>query len=271
MIIYGSRMYFKKRLVNSFGECEHCGRYGKMRSYQARKFGHIYFIPLIPMGAHSQVLRECRSCDMGVHIGTEQLGGLVESLSDQFKSWVVALSEGLKEVEPAPGEEPVNIGALISGSLDDFYCLGEIESVDSIIELMDASGLQMEKEMVLGRWAEIHGDLEAAISHNQAAHRIDPTSGYPLFQLGHLNLLKGDLAAAETAYEQYSRLFPDDLSPVVELAGAYEVKKDWPKIVQYYDAIYEASPEVVADRAMKKVYKKACKKSGLQGKFLNQM
>ena len=68
MIIYGSRMYFKKNLVRSFGECENCGRYGKRVSYQARKFGHIYFIPILPLGSNSQVLRECKSCSMGSHI-----------------------------------------------------------------------------------------------------------------------------------------------------------------------------------------------------------
>jgi len=65
MIVFGSRMYFKKNVVKSFEECEHCGVYGKMISYKARKFGHIYFIPLIPMGKSSQVLRECKKCKRG--------------------------------------------------------------------------------------------------------------------------------------------------------------------------------------------------------------
>ena len=68
MIVYGSRMYFKKNVVNSFGECEHCGGFGKTTSYQARKFGHIYFIPLIPMGKSSQILRACKGCSMGAQI-----------------------------------------------------------------------------------------------------------------------------------------------------------------------------------------------------------
>ena len=149
MIIYGSRMYFKKNQVQSFGECEHCGRYGKRVSYQARKFGHIYFIPILPLGSNSQVVRECKSCSMGSHIPTHQLDPMVDNLSDQFKSWIMEISNGNTEIEIEPGQPPANIGLLITGILDDLYCLNEIQDVSSITNVLDANNLVYERHLVM--------------------------------------------------------------------------------------------------------------------------
>ena len=271
MIIYGSRMYFKKNVVKSYGECEYCGRYGKQLSYKARKFGHIYFIPLIPLGSYSQVLRECKSCSMGAHIDNNQLEPIIDGLADKFKIWVNAITEGERELEPEPGEEPLNIGAMIAGSLSDFYCLKEIENIESVTQLLDANNLQMEKELVMGRWHELQGNLQGARMSYEASHRIEPTSIYPLYHLGRTHLKLKEIEAAEEAFGKYLKLEPDDISVYVELATAYENNKNFPKIVETYDRIYELNPSVVSDKGMKKVYKKACKKSGVQGKFLSQM
>ena len=271
MIIYGSRMYFKKNVVKSYGECEYCGVYGKQISYKARKFGHIYFIPLIPMGAFSQVLRECKNCSMGAHINNDQLEPIVDGLADNLKSWVDALTQGHREMPPAPGEEPLNIGAMIAGSLSDFYCLKEIENIETLTQLLDANNLHMEKELVMGRWHELQGNLTEARMSYDASHRIEPQSVYPLYHLARTHLKLGEIEAAEEVFQRYLQLEPDDISVYVELAQAYEGSKNYPKIVETYDKIYELNPSVVSDKGMKKVYKKACKKSGVQGKFLGQM
>lgn len=271
MIVYGSRMYFKKNVVRSFGECEHCGRYGKQISYRARKFGHIYFIPLIPLGANSQVLRECKSCNMGSHISTEELEPRIDSLADQFKSWITAIGEGETELQLSPEEAPSNIGLLVAGILDDLYCLKEIENIDSIVSILDANGLAFERELVLGRWHELQGDLENARLSYQAAHQAEPTNPTVLFQLGLTEINLGNVAAVEEAFAKYQKLFPDDLTTYIKLAGVYEHEKDYPKLVETYDVLYANRPHMLNEKPMKKVYKRACKKSGVQGKFLAQM
>lgn len=271
MIIYGSRMYFKNNVVKIFGECEHCGAYGKLTSYQAKKFGHIYFIPLIPMGAKSQILRECARCNVGSHIPLKNLDPMVDSLADQFKSWIMAIQDGKREVIPEGGTEPINLGILIAGILEDLYCLKEIEGVDTISSIFNSNNMSYENEIVMGRWWEIQGDLEQARSRFQAAHRIKPDEPAPLFQIGSLETKFGNAQGAEEAFEKYVALCPNDISPYIELAGLYESKKDFGKLVQAYDMIYTLNPDVIPDKGMRKVYKKACKKSGTQGKFLAQM
>ncbi len=59
MIIFGSKMYGVRNVVRGFDECEHCECYAQHKSYSGRKWGHVYFIPLFPMGGRVRVLREC--------------------------------------------------------------------------------------------------------------------------------------------------------------------------------------------------------------------
>ena len=131
MIVYGSRMYFKRQVVKSWGSCQFCGNYGKQRSYQAMKFGHVYFIPIIPLGGRAQVLNECANCDMGSHIPVKELEPRVESLKEQFMTWINEIQDGNTEITPEDQSEPLNIGVLLGGILEDLYCLAEIEDVSS--------------------------------------------------------------------------------------------------------------------------------------------
>lgn len=271
MLIFGSKMYFKSNVVKSFGTCEHCGIWGKQVSYQARNCAHLYFIPIIPMSGRIQVLKECKACSMGLQLPEKERGPIVESLSSQFKTWVTAVTEGKREVSPDIGIPPVNVGALIAGGLSDLYCLDELEEIQSLCDLLGDSGMNMERELVLGSWYELLGDLINAKLGYQAAHRIDPNSIYPLYQLGMTELKLGDLDSAETTFKKYLHLQPDDITVYIELSGAYEGAKNYPKIVRMYDKIYELAPQLVSDKRMRKVYKKACKKGAVQGKFLQQM
>lgn len=271
MIIFGSRMYFRRNVVNVVGECEHCGAYGKLASYQAKKFGHIYFIPLIPLGAHSQILRECAFCEMGAHIPLTKLKPMVDSVAGQFQSWVIAIQEGKSELVPEGGTEPVNIGILIAGLLEDLYCLKEIEDIQSISTILKANDLEYEHEMVMGRWWQMQGDLQQAASCYQAAHKLRPEEPLPHFQMGFTHVKLGNTPAAEEAFAKYTNLCPDDVSPYIELAGLYENKNDYANIVTTYDKIYALNPDVIPNKGMRKIYKKACKKSGQQGKYLEQM
>lgn len=271
MIVYGSRMYFKKNVVKSFAECEHCGVYGKMTSYKARKFGHIYFIPLIPLGASSQILRECKKCKVGSHIPVEKLEPMVDSVADQFKSLIMAVSDGQTEIEVNPGAPPANIGVMIAGIMGDLYCLKEIENADSISDVLLANHLNYENEIVRGKWRELTGRLDQAKEHYQAAHRQKPDDSIPIYHTAMTELRMNRLEAAENELNKYLQMMPNDIGAYAKLAGIYEKQKKFDRLVGAYDAIYRLNPANVANKPMAKVYKKACKKSGVQGEFLAQM
>ena len=54
----------------------------------------------------------------------------------------------------------------------------------------------------------------------------------------------------------------------VEIAGIYENDNDFPKTVETCDKIDTFRQDLVSEKRLKKMYKKACKKSGIQGKYL---
>ncbi len=271
MIVYGSRMYFKKNVVKSYGECEHCGDFGKMTSYQARKFGHIYFIPLIPMGKSSQILQECKGCSMGAQIPLDQLDSAVDSVADQFKSLIVSATEGETEIEVEPGYPKINIGAMIASIMGQLYCLKEIESPDSISDVLMASNMSYENELVLAKWNELNGDLDKTSAHYEAAHRLQPEAPLPIYHKAVTEFRSGRIDAAEEGYKKYLQLEPEDVVAHGELAGIYQKQKRFDQVVKSYDEVFRINPENLSNKHLKKIYKKACKKSGVQGAFLAQM
>ena len=271
MIIFGARMYFKQNVVKSFEKCERCGAYGKQVSYKARKFAHIYFIPLIPLSKLSQVLRECSRCKVGSHIPVDQLEPMVDSVANQFKSLILAVSEGQREIELEPGVPTANIGLMIADIMGDLYCLKEIENVNSISDVLLANSMNFENELVLGKWSELNGRLDEAKHHYRAAQQQKPADSIPVYQMAVAELRSGNLEAAESEFKKYIQLAPDDIGAHGELAGIYQQQKKFHQLVETYDAIYKLNPATITNKPMSKVYKKACKKAGVQGEFLAQM
>jgi len=266
MIIYGSRMYFKENVVNSMGVCEHCGAYGQQTSYQGRKFGHIYFIPLFPAGPRSQIMYECASCGMGSHIPLEQLESILEDVRTNFKNWIEHVQNGKNAVD-IEGES-VNVGILLSGLLENLYVLQEVDNASSIVSILKSQEMHSEAELVSARWHELQGNLNHAIDSYQSAHELSPEEIHILYNMGRMERLLGNPDKALQAFEKCLELEPDSLSVIIEIAGVYENQNDFPKIVETYDKIYDLCPELTAEKGMKKMYKKACKKSGVQGKHL---
>lgn len=61
MIIYGTRNYYKHDSAYHFDHCRSCGRLVSLHSYNAKRFFHVYWIPLIPAGK-MRVLDACPAC-----------------------------------------------------------------------------------------------------------------------------------------------------------------------------------------------------------------
>jgi tetratricopeptide (TPR) repeat protein len=269
MIIYGTRMYFRGNVVKSFAVCDHCGRYSRMTSYQATKFGHIYFIPLLPLGSKNQVLRECKSCEMGSHIPVTNLEPVVDRVQQRFRSWIELVQEGQRELED--DGEKYNIGQLISGILDDLYCLKQIENADSILTILKSQDMDYEAELVQARWHLLVGNLDLAKASYYEAGKLRPEDGMAYYQAGKIEVIQGNVQGSEAAFEKYLAIHPNEISAYVELAGLYERNKDYPKLIKCYDVLYTLNSSLISNAGMKKLYKTACKKSGIQGKFIEQM
>ncbi|MEM0915026.1 MAG: hypothetical protein AAGK09_10500 [Planctomycetota bacterium] len=64
LLIWGWGTFNRRNITAIRGGCEHCGKTGMLRSYDASRFFSLYFVPLIPTG-NRHVIQECPSCKMG--------------------------------------------------------------------------------------------------------------------------------------------------------------------------------------------------------------
>lgn len=62
LIIFGKRFGKKHNISSEGGQCRLCGSFSNLKSYEANKYFHLYWIPLIPLGK-KRVDSHCSKCD----------------------------------------------------------------------------------------------------------------------------------------------------------------------------------------------------------------
>ncbi|MEM6691342.1 MAG: hypothetical protein AAF664_18085, partial [Planctomycetota bacterium] len=128
---------------------------------------------------------------------------------------------------------------------------------------------EFEKEVVLAKWCELTGDATQRSQHFEEAARLKPEDPYIAFETAAALRLCGRTEAAIREFQRLVSLDPTEVTGYVQLAGIYESQKDFQSLASILETIFEIEPELQSDRKTKKLYKKACKKSGHDGKFLN--
>lgn len=63
VLVWGTRCYGQDDGYSRHDYCEHCGQHGRLKTYSTAKFGHLYFIPIIPLGK-KRVFDSCPRCEM---------------------------------------------------------------------------------------------------------------------------------------------------------------------------------------------------------------
>ncbi len=258
MIIYGSRMYGKSQQVKTFGACDHCGAYGQQSSYFGRKFGHIYFIPLIPMGGRVRVLFQCSKCDMGSHVPEDEIPQLTRRLTEAMKPAIEAVNESKDTFVDSDGDT-VHAGAQLAGPIVTLHACGVGHSVQGILEALPSDS-QAYHLVDAADLATIGHDEEAIESYKQAI-KVNPEDTVPLLLFGEFCANTGRLPLAKQIYEKALELIPDSITVVARLADIAEGMKDWDTICDRYEQLFELQPSLLQQKKLVKTYKKACKKS----------
>lgn len=70
-IAYGWRNYGTHNLTHTRAVCDHCGRLGYQRTYDASRWFNLYWIPLIPLG-RKHVIGECPHCHLARQMSARQ-------------------------------------------------------------------------------------------------------------------------------------------------------------------------------------------------------
>ncbi|KAF0095922.1 MAG: hypothetical protein E1N59_698 [Puniceicoccaceae bacterium 5H] len=256
-------MYGKKDPVTGWTSCSNCGRHGKSRSYSGRKWGHLYFIPLIPVGGHVRVLHECPHCKKGAHLPADQVEPTLEQLREQVKQATGAIYEG-RDVCELEGQD-TSCALTLAGVVKPLYALNRAEEVGVILEALQQPGVDPEAYFLTqGASLEYQGDFPGAAQAYSSAIEAKPDSPRPMLTMGKLRLRLGQFAEARPIYESLLQRYPDDLNLRSSLLTVYEQLGAYPDLVANYEAIFERLPHLKKDRKLFKCYQKACKQAGTQ-------
>lgn len=260
MIIYGSRMYGRRNLVKGWGHCDHCGKYVKNISYNGRKWGHLYFLPLIPLDPPVRVIKQCNSCSHGLHIEEDNVPGILEDMREQTDKALAALLAGEQEFEQDGNQIPCV--AFLAGNVEMYYCLDEQKYTQLVLGALKQKELNFAYHLVHGELLEFEGKLvEAGQEYRQAAE-LQPEDELPLYSLGSILLKQNDYEGARSIYEKTLAMSEDKIVSLNILLGIYEKLKDFMMVTETYEAIAEKLPELAGDKKFMKDYKKMCKKAG---------
>jgi len=262
MIIYGSRMYGKRNVINGWGECEHCGAYGKNSSYNGRKWGHLYFIPLIPMGESVRVLNECKACSNGSHLPESDVTEVLEELRNDIQKALARLIEGEKNFGYHETELPCTL--FLANNIEVVKCLDDQNLVDLVVAALKEKELHYPHHMVNGRLLEFQGKLQEAGTAYQQAATEEPEDILPIISLGAIYFKQKEYEAARLAYEKAleSLESQERLQILGVLLSVYELQKDFTALTDTYEECLQLVPEYAQDKPFMKGYKKACKKAG---------
>ena len=262
MIIYGSRMYGRRNLVNGWGHCEYCGKYGRNTSYNGRKWGHLYFIPLIPEGPRVRVIKECKKCSHGTHIAERDVPAILGSLHESTEKALAALLAGEKEFDNNGTTTPST--ACLAGAVEMLVCLQSDKHLRLILAALQEKELTHAHRLVQGELLEFEGKLDEAAEAYQLAADCEPDDVVPLLSVGSIHLKKNEYQKARLTYEKALALSEDRLPVLQVLLTIYESLKEHARLAETYEECFERVPELTDDKKIVSAYKKACKKAGRQ-------
>lgn len=260
MIIYGSKMYGVKNVVKGTGSCPHCGVYGKHKSYDGRKWGHLYFIPLVPSGGHVRVMKECASCSMGSHLPKEQVGKLYANIEKMMQPCILAASEGAHSFDDDQGEE-VYTGPFLLDAIDLMYTAGYRSEIPELVNLLDNDVSRFEHGIASGAYKEIQGDASGAMASYQAANHADPDQPLPYMLLADFHGRAGRSEEQLAMLDKAIEFEPENPQLLLVKIDPLERLKRYQDILVVMEQAEQLMPGLARDKQYKKQRKKFEKKA----------
>ena len=202
LIVWGSRMYGVKNVVHSHGTCGECGAFGRQKSYDGRKWGHLYFIPLIPSGGHVRVLKECPSCSNGQHVPRDSVSELCMDIEQILEPCLEAAAQGEHAFEHPQGGEPVDTGPFLTQAVELLYVTGRASEVPGILRLFEGEDAVYEHQVGLSAFSELQGYATPAAEAMGKAMAAHPEESYPCLMLAQASARAGQHEAQLQHLEQ---------------------------------------------------------------------
>lgn len=265
MIIYGSRMYGKKNKTKAWGVCPHCNTYAINESYDGRKFGHIYFIPLIPMTKPSRVIMECSNCEMGSLLKRDDLPTIIKELKNSCSEAFNAIQSG-QENFIIDGEE-VRADLFITNNVAFLQALNGKSFIDSLLNKAKEQRLSPFVELLEASLYEHNGHSKEAYQIYKGLKAKNDEDEILHVTLGEYMIDHGMINEAVPFFESSHEKDPEDVWALRYLLDLYTHNKQHEKLPEVYEKLIIQIPELKEDKKYMKQYKKACKKVKVEMRF----
>ncbi len=263
MIIYGSRIYGGRNKVRHFGSCGQCGRYGRQTSYSGRRWGHLYFIPLLPLGGRVRVMGQCQKCSNGNHLPEKQVADLVQVAIRTIESALLAYASGSREIKTPDG----TLLSALDEAMDALVILsmmGQSPTADDFRGQLLSLAPPLDALVLGARVAEFSGDVTTARRGYREAVAAAPDDFELLVRFGGFLQRQGSAVDALGVFDQAQSLRPDDAGCLVLRMGLLENLKDYPRFCDVFETGLRLGLELCHDKAVRKLYQKSAKKAQRQ-------
>ena len=266
MIIYGSRMYGKRDEVITHGYCRGWDRTVQHKSYNGRKFGHVYFIPLFPCGKPSRVIQECGKCGIGSHIPEAEVPGICQGLTEDLHQCVEASARGEHRIKDADGEE-LDTAPVLASTIEMLTVLNNYGPVGAAIkELGDDS---YERHVAEAVHEELGGQLQRALKCAKSAARANKEAVWPIAKLaeysGRLKRHDDQLKLLDRAIKMVGPT--EALGLKIQKLSPLESLKEFGQMLDVMDECMQDSPKLAQDKVFAKERKKVEKKARKLGQI----
>ncbi|MCA9104887.1 MAG: hypothetical protein R3B96_05595 [Pirellulaceae bacterium] len=263
-VIYGSRYYFQQRSVKSFGQCLACNGFGWQKSYDGSNFGHLYFIPLIPLGSRKRVLKLCSSCNQMLLVDQPVSIDMANSMIESCRQAIESAKQGQTTL-PSNEGEPEPIDSFLFSSVDMLVALDATDQLTPLIEQLslDPSMKYYYSVMnaALGHTKGPKPEVEAL--YLEAIENADDPD-FMMAMLARYYFSAGQVDQAITSYEHVSQMHPQDPHPILVLVDLYTNTRQFDKAAEKWEQVFQLHPALMQDKKSWKLYAKVCKKAGRQ-------
>jgi len=226
-------------------------------SYDERRWGHIYFIPIFPTGDKVRVQAECSACSRGRQVEQLTVPSLFQGIHRDLEKAIVAIVAGEGQVEL--NGHSVDVRSVIAANLKDLYCLGGPEEVDLFMEKLRAAEELATVLLAEALLAEIQGKRKKAQEKYQELCDLENT---PQVRYLYASFLSDSRLFQKSipVDEELEQELVTDLSVKQLLIDAHAATEQYDKQASIYESCFLIASELKENKKVLKFYKKAGRK-----------
>ncbi len=239
----GTQIYGRDKELTREDQCDQCGAFTRLTSYDATNYFVVVFIPVIPLGK-IRVMDHCGSCQRWRQLPLKKWESAKED----------AIRQSLQAMKANPSDPEAVKQALVTAT--QFQDQGVLLQFKQVAETFRSDA---EVQGLLGATLSYFGRNEEAIT----AYETSLAAKDDLSTHEQLALEYASTAQPEKAEPHLAHIWqPDQADKVglgIALVNGYQAKGDHQTAIAKLDRIAETHPDIAEDGEFKKIYKQAQK------------